>query len=104
MVPHTSSGAVKTLMELTRTAQSHRIVRMCLASLAQIVGGVAATSDSCTYDSILSDAAQLAAHCLSGDPRADDWLVLSSQSGLFCVRITMLQRTLLPRTLSEHLQ
>lgn len=77
------------LIDLVRTSQSHRIVRMCLASLTQIVGGAAATSDSCDYESIFTGTAQLAADCLSGSPRADDWLVLSSQSGLFCVRITV---------------
>ena len=76
-------------MDLARTAQSHRIVRMCLASLAQIVGGAAATSHHCDYKNIFNETAQLAADCLSDSPRADDWLVLSSQSGLFCVSVAV---------------
>ena len=59
---------------------------MCLASLTQIVGAAAAAPDRYDYDSALTSTAQLAAVCLSGSARRDDWLVLSSQSGLFCVR------------------
>ena len=84
-------------MDLARTAQSHRIVRMCLASLTQIVGGAAETSHRSDCEDIFNDIAHLAADCLSGSPRADDWLVLSSQSGLFCVRIAASQRVLRSR-------
>ena len=78
------------LIELGQRTQSHRMVRMCLASLTQIVGGA---TDHTEQHHALAATAEFAAKCLSCSPRADDWLILSSQSGLFCVSVTVLQRT-----------
>eukprot|EP01051_Picozoa_sp_SAG22_P014512 SAG22_NODE_1770_length_3614_cov_1.183784_2_plen_204_part_00 len=97
------SAAAGQLLGLVRTAVSHRVVRMCLASAGQILGAVAASTsvaaavaggDGSTSGSVdpaaaaaaacLAAAAEAVAETITGPPRAAEWLALESQSGLFC--------------------
>jgi hypothetical protein len=93
--PCAAEAAAPLLIALARGSESHRVVRMCLASLAQILGapdsgdrpegeGPAAEAVVPLWHEASAAAAAAVTEVLGGGARSEEWLVLSSQSGLFC--------------------